>query len=98
MPDEKGLLSPEEREKCAAWFQQHSSGNVECPICKTSQWEIEDHLVKTHILVPGQRSVEGTPMFSFFLACCRNCRHTLFVNAVDSQVIQNRPPDSAMHS
>jgi hypothetical protein len=92
MPNEKGLLSTEEREKCAAWFQQQAAGNVQCPICKTDQWDIEDSLVKTHILIPGQRSLEGVPMYSFFLVCCRKCRHTIFVNAVDAGIIPNRFP------
>ena len=95
MPDAKGFLSAEEREKCAAWFKEHSSGKAECPICKTDQWDIEDHLVKTHILIPGQRSIEGVPMYSFFIVCCRKCRHTIFINAVDSQIIGNRPPDTS---
>ncbi len=90
MPDEKGILSSEEREKCAAWFKQHACGKVECPICKIDAWEIENSLVKTHVLIPGQRSVEGAPMYAFFLVCCRKCRHTLFVNAVDARIIPNK--------
>jgi hypothetical protein len=95
MPDDRGILSSEEREKCAAWFLEHGSGSVQCPICKTSQWEIEDHLIKTHVLIPGRRSIEGVPMYSFFMVCCQKCRHTLFVNAVDAQIIPNRPADPA---
>jgi hypothetical protein len=96
MPDAKGILTVEEREKCSAWFNEHSSGKVECPICKNNQWDIEDHLVKTHILIPGQRSIEGVLTYSFFMVCCRKCRHTIFINAVDSKIVGNRPADPSL--
>jgi hypothetical protein len=92
MPDDKGNLSVEEREKCAAWFNQHG-GNVACPICKTSEWEIEEQLVKHHVLIPGRRNVEGVPVFAFFMVCCKKCRHTMFINAVDAKIVPNRAPE-----
>jgi hypothetical protein len=98
MPDEQGLLSAEEREKCAAWFKEHGSDNVQCPICKTNEWEVEDRLVKTHVLIPGRRNVEGVPVYAFFMVCCRKCRHTMFINAVDAKIIKNRPPESSESS
>ncbi len=85
MPDDKGILSVEEREKCDKWFKDHMSGPVECPICKMTDWEIEDYLVKDHILIPGKRNVEGTLVYAFFMLCCKKCRHTMFVNAVDAE-------------
>jgi hypothetical protein len=95
MPDEKGILSAEERQKCDEWVKNHMSGPVECPICKTTEWEIEDHLVKDHILIPGQRNMEGTHVYAFFMLCCKRCRHTMFVNAVDAKVIPKKHQPSA---
>src|ERR1051326_8598083 len=94
MPDDRGVLSIVERDKCAAWFEEMGRGSVECPICKTSKWNIEDHLVKTHILIPGRRRVEGGPMDWFFLVCCQKCSHTMFENAVDSNIIPPKSPSN----
>lgn len=91
MPDSDGKLTFEEKERCAKWLSDKVPGDVTCPVCKTSKWEIADHLVCMSIFNPiGSTALLGT-VYPFFQLCCSNCANTILINAVDAKIVADKP-------
>jgi hypothetical protein len=80
MPDALGKLSAEEMAKMDAWFKQHWTQQVLCPVCGSGSWTKNDYLghamaQPASILKPG---VPTTP----FVMVHSPCGYVMFFNAV----------------
>ncbi len=81
MPDLHGKLSDDEKDKVVSWLKEKWKGPVICPYSKDSEWIIGEYIVapinysKKGIFVGGEDSPQ-------VMVVCKNCGHTVFLNAV----------------
>lgn len=79
MPDVHGVLTPDDRQMVRDWFGKHWKEPVTCPVCKTDNWSIADHVVQLDRFAIDRMAA---PAYSYVMVTCLNCHHTLFFNAV----------------
>jgi hypothetical protein len=86
MPDQHGRLTAEDHQKIRDWWVGRWSVPVICPVCKTGNWGIGEHVVVLHR--NGVDSyVPGTPSYQMILVYCKACSHTMFFNAVTMGIL-----------
>jgi len=80
MPDEHGRLAEAEYDLIERWWGQHSKDQVICPVCKTTDWKIAEHLVniQTHA---ADANVGNTTPYPHIIVTCKFCAHSMFFNA-----------------
>jgi hypothetical protein len=81
MPDDRGRLTPEDHTKLREWWGQYWRGSVACPVCKTTEWVVGEHVVSVNRLA-SDAGVDGSPSYQMVLVGCKTCSHTMFFNAV----------------
>jgi hypothetical protein len=101
MPDADGKLTPEDHQKIQAWWTtgNHWMGPVICPVCKTTEWSVADHiLLLTRHSANGL--VSGSIAYPMIGVYCRNCSHTMLFNAVTMGVAgaYNPAADQTVHT
>jgi len=79
MPDSSGRLTPEDHQKIQIWWSKHWSAPVICPVCKTSEWVLADHVV--NIVRHGTDAQVGAS-YPHIIVGCKTCAHAMFFNAV----------------
>ena len=82
MPANDGKLTDEEKLKLKNWVDRQWKGLKECPICRSPQWVIADHLVSPTIFSGGGNLVIGGTAYPLAMIISTPCGHTVFLNAV----------------
>jgi hypothetical protein len=94
MPDQDGKLTDSEKEQVLRLLRPSGIfAGVECPICKSREWIIADHLVQAATLGPNNSVQFGGLSYPFTMAISVPCGHTLFFNAVVLGFIPAAPSD-----
>jgi hypothetical protein len=81
MPDEHGRLTEADNDLIERWWGQHSKDSVTCPVCKTTNWKIVEHLVNIQGNAAGANA-SNTPAYPHVIVTCKFCAHSIFFNAV----------------
>lgn len=79
MPDAAGRLSPEDNAKIQNWWALHWKAPVVCPVCKTSEWLLADHVVN---LLRHAGDAQFGLSYPHIIVGCKSCSHAMFFNAV----------------
>jgi hypothetical protein len=81
MPDSSGRLTQADNEKIQQWWTRHWKSPVICPVCKTSDRSLADHVVniQRHAL---DSSVPNAITYPHIIVGCKTCAHAMFFNAV----------------
>ena len=89
MPDASGKLNEGDQIRVRDWLLKKAPSGFVCSVCKANDWVIGDHVVAapTH----GEGLILGGPTYPNVFVVCRNCGHTLYINAVVSGVLSNQP-------
>ena len=65
-----------------------NNGAVICPICKHSQWSVNNIITEMREFHNGDLIVGGdSAIMPFVSISCNNCGHTLFINAIKAGII-----------
>lgn len=88
MTDEKHI-TPEQAEKLIAWLKEKAPHGIKCSVCGVNDWQIAPDIVTPLRLTDGAVSIGGS-MYPLVMLICRNCAHTIFLNAILSGVM-DRP-------
>jgi hypothetical protein len=93
MPDAAGKLTTEEHKKVQDWVAKFSpGGDAKCPICQTSTWFINPHLVQPVTLGAGFGLQLGGIGYPQITMNCIQCGYTMFLNAVMVGIIPSALP------
>ncbi|MGE0284506.1 MAG: hypothetical protein AB7F09_26625 [Parvibaculaceae bacterium] len=97
MADEKEnlKLSGEQKEKAQAWLKERAP-SMACTTCRSSQFQMADHLVSPVILNPGSGGgyVLGGSTYPQIMLVCMNCGTSVYVNAIVAGVrVRKEPPE-----
>jgi hypothetical protein len=84
MPDNSGALTPEEKQKVNAWFQQNWH-LTSCPISGHQNWVLGDHIVQPVTHAGGV--VIGGVSYPQIMVICGGCGYTVYMNAVIAGVV-----------
>jgi len=92
MPDKDGKMTEEELKKAHDWLSKFTPGaDTICPICRSSDWYINDRLVQP-LTLGSMYSVQlggiGYPQITMN---CVQCGHTVFINAVVAGIVPSLP-------
>jgi hypothetical protein len=90
MPDEHGALSEADLAIIRKWWDQHWREPVVCPVCKTSEWRMANHVLKVH-RHGFDAFKDGTTIYPYIVVMCATCAHTMFFNSAKIGL----PPPSA---
>jgi hypothetical protein len=82
MPDPSGKLTPDEKDRAAAWVNEKWRGNRVCPICGSTRWILGDHLVQPIVLGNKQNILLSGVSYPHLMVISPSCGYTMFVNAV----------------
>ncbi len=81
MPDKKGKLSPEEKEKVKEWLEEKWKASNLCPVSHDNNWVIGDYTV-TPINFSSTGTILGGPISPQVMLICSTCGYTLYFNAM----------------
>jgi hypothetical protein len=93
MPDLYGRLTQADNDAIQRWWAQHWKPPVICPVCKTSDWILGQHVVNIQRHAIDVNAI-NTPTYPHIMVSCKVCAHTMFFNAVTvgvSPVFQETP-------
>lgn len=79
-------LTPDQVNELIRRLSQH--GEINCPVCGTHQWNVNDLIIESREFVGGDLTLGGIIM-PFIPLTCRNCGNTLFLNAVQLGFVNN---------
>lgn len=66
------------------------NGQLKCPLCGQSQWNLNDVLIESREFQQGNLIIGGnSSVMPFITLTCRNCANTLFLNAIQLGLVQN---------
>ena len=88
MPDEKGVLTSEDKEKIEKWLDERWK-NRNCPLCDSNDWEFESSFGN---ILPLYIVTTGT-FYSYVLIICNHCGYTHFLNAVTIGLVEGSDID-----
>ena len=83
MPDEHDLLSKADNDSIQRWWDQHWKEPVICPVCKTTDWSLSSHLVRS----ATGANLSDTPTYPHIIISCKFCAHSIFFNAVQIGIV-----------
>lgn len=93
MPDEKGVLSPDETTRFVEWIQKHWRTKV-CPICQRTQWNIANRIVvHSAIATKGGMILGSLQSYPHILMTCTVCGYTMHFNAVIAGILKKGRDD-----
>jgi len=81
MPDEKGKLSPEDKEKVQKWLKEKWKASSNCPISGDNNWIIGDYTV-TPMNYGARQAMIGGQIAPQVMLICSSCGYTLYFNAM----------------
>src|SRR5689334_930907 len=81
MPDEHGHLNEADNDLIERWWGQHSKDSVICPVCKTTNWKVAQHLVNIHVDTADANGSD-MPTYPHVIVTCKSCAHSMLFNAV----------------
>lgn len=84
MPDQGGRLTDADQEKARQWFAIHWKEPVVCPVCRTDNWTVGDHVVQS---ARWAQNMFAPPAYPFVMVACNSCHHTLLFNAVPMGIV-----------
>lgn len=92
MPDDRGVLTPDEITKLIAFLNGLSMGRrQECPICGDDKWEVGPQVVQPLTLDGTWQPNFGLAGYPFVMVISPKCGYTRLINAVVAGVIV--PPE-----
>lgn len=91
MPNDKGELSPEEREKIAAWFKDKGT-ILPCTFCGVRDWVLNDSLLNLMIYYKEGWRIGG-PTVPATVLYCKKCGHFEFFSAVLMGLVESAPKE-----
>jgi hypothetical protein len=91
MPDQHGRLTEADHEKIRAWWTGRWNEPVTCPVCKTNDWGVGEHVVllSRHA---NDAFRPGTPAYMMITVGCKTCAHTMLFNAVHIGIVAPYDP------
>jgi hypothetical protein len=93
MPDPSGKLTQGERDHIVAWFKDHWKEPVTCPVCRSAEWAISDHVAKLIRWAPDAL-VDGTTAFPLVQVECKICSHVMLFGAASMGIMSVEPPNA----
>ena len=88
MPDKDGRLTPDEKQRVAAWLTSQGIPPPVCPFCGQREWAIGDHLVQPVTLGPGGGLTLGGVGYPQVMLISSKCGYTALINAVIAGVLR----------
>ena len=85
MVDEKGLTE-EQRKKALDWINKRVPG-LQCPVCKTKSFGLQEYLTTPMIMTPDRGIQFGGVAYPQVMLICNHCTHTLLFNAVQMGIL-----------
>jgi hypothetical protein len=83
MPDEKGRLTPTEKQSVTSWIHKYSKGRgLICPVCESKIWQIANHLLQPSTLTGGMNLALGGLGYPAVQLVSVPCGYTVTFNAV----------------
>jgi hypothetical protein len=86
MLNEKGFLTPEEKEKFSKWIRTKNADNLVCPVCNHQQWEVGDFIVAVPLY---SRDFHLSPSYPLIPLFCKNCAYTHLFNAIQAEILES---------
>ena len=80
MADEEGLTR-EQLDAALDWLEKVSPGGATCSVCAKNTWEVGKSLVAP-MRIQGRTTFIDGELHPLVTVTCKNCGHTIFVNAV----------------
>lgn len=81
MADQSGKLTKQEKQKAIDWIKERGGNRaITCSVCYATSWMVGDNLVAPVIFRTGY--VLGGPAYPQVMLICKNCGHTMLLNAV----------------
>ena len=81
MPDDEGVLTPEERLKANAWFNTWLLGKP-CPVSNDVNWSLADHVVTPIVYSAiGRSAAYAAPAYPQVMFICNSCGYVHYVSA-----------------
>jgi hypothetical protein len=81
MPDVTGRLSAEDFATIQRWWKETWKAPVVCPVCKTREWSVGDHLVNIQRYAVDA-AAPNTETYPQIMVSCKKCSHAMFFSAV----------------
>lgn len=85
MADDKTILTPQQMEIGKKWINDHKVDAIVCPICKTSNWNMADRLVRMGLWGPDPYSI--TAAYPQIYLICQKCGNGLFIHASPTGIL-----------
>ena len=83
MADDTQKLTQEERDRIVQWIKKAMGDTkLPCPVCKSDDWLVAEHLVSTPIVSPQGGVTIGGPTYPHSPIICQICGFTYFINSV----------------
>ncbi len=83
MPDKDGKLTPEDVKKVDEYLAKYSpGGEAICPICRSTNWYLNERLVQPVTLGPALGMQIGGVGYPQVMLNSNPCGYTMFINAV----------------
>lgn len=86
MPDTDARLSQSEKQKIADWLNSRNSFGVDCPVCRSRQWSIADHVVAPSLVNAGGVGLGVYPYPQAMVIS--ECGYTMYLNLVAIGVVE----------
>lgn len=81
-------LSDQTKERMRAWWEKWN--NPECPICKSRNWSLPNHVFCMKLSVEDLAIITNAPVSPYFPVHCMTCGYAMFVNALVSGVVVDK--------
>lgn len=75
-------LTLEQRQKIEKWFDEKAQVMGQCPVCRSRNFGLMDHMVAPPIFEANGGLTIGGPAYPMIMIACGHCGHTQFHNAV----------------
>lgn len=101
MAEDSKELTQEERDRIIQWIVEKSGDNTEmpCPVCKSNDWYVPEHLVIAPIVSPQGEVAIGGLGYPHSPIICQKCGFTYFINAARMGISrQHQDDESAVKS
>lgn len=83
MPGQDGKLTPDEYAKVREWLKRFpESENTACPVCKSQEWLIAEHVVQPITVTHGNAFMMGGIGYPQVMLISLPCGYTRFMNSV----------------
>ena len=96
MPDSKGLLSQDDKDKVVSLITQKWK-NWTCPFSGDSNWIVADHAVTPMTIGQGGSIIMGGANYPQVMLICKTCGYTVFINAVLVGIFPPSPEGKGEH-